>query len=687
MGKACSKIIGYAFLFLNFQIGFAQADSTILLGETIVKGFETNQSILKTGASVSKIVQRDIERFDNTTPLEVLNTQAGVRLEERSPGSYRLAIRGSSLRSPFGVRNVKVYWNNIPITDGNGQSYFNQLDINSIGSIEILKGPSGSIYGAGIGGVLNLQTKNAVAGNAVSTGMHIGSFNTLNSFLSYQNGTSKNNLFLNFSTNKTDGYRENSAMNRQTLNLSNTFFLKKHSLSVFGLLSDLDYLTPGGLTLAQMEANPKSARPKTAATPGALEQKAGIHQKIAVLGASDTWSLGQSFELTSSVFYTANALQNPFITNYEQRNEQTAGYRLVLSKSIDNLKFWIGSEGLKTNSSFEVYDNNFGQKSKQRYTDKINSGQNSVFFQGQWSLPFEFVLTSGFSLNSQKYNFERVPTLPSVAKIDISDEPVVPFSPRVSLLKGLGKSTSVFVNLSSGFSSPTAQELVASVQNAPNFELLKAEKGFNKEIGLRHRTNSFWNTELVFFLQNIKNGLVRNLTATGNEYFLNTGEILQNGIEFSNTMALQKTNETEFIKEANVSLNVVYNDFSYQKFISGASDFGGKELPGVSKYNGFLKIDLKQQEGFFLNFDLNYLSKMPLNDLNSVYAEEAFLSQLRLGFMRSIRKIDFKIYAGVDNLLNEKYSAGFDFNAFGNRFYNPSPPRNFNGGLKLDFKF
>ena len=687
MGKAFGKIIGYAFLFLNFHIGFAQADSTVLLGETIVKGFETNQSILKTGASVSKIVLKDIERFSNTTPLEVLNTQAGVRLEERSPGSFRLVIRGSSLRSPFGVRNVKVYWNGIPISDGNGQSYFNQLDINSVGSIEILKGPSGSIYGAGIGGVLNLQTKNAVAGNAVSTGLHVGSFNTLNSFLSYQNGNSKNNLFLNFSTNKTDGYRENSAMNRQTLNLSNTFFLKKHSLSVFGLLSDLGYLTPGGLTLAQMEANPKSARPKTPATPGALEQKAGIHQKIGIIGASDSWNMGQGFELNSAVFFTANALHNPFITNYEQRNEQTAGYRLVLSKSVQNLKFWVGSEGLRTASSFEVYDNNLGEKGKQRYTDNINSGQNSVFLQGQWSLPYAFVLTSGFSLNTQKYDFERMPILPSVAKIDISDKPAVPFSPRVSLLKGFGKNTSVFVNLSSGFSSPTAQELVSTVQNSPNFQLLNAEKGLNKELGFKHISNTFWNSELVFFQQNIRNGLVRNLLANGNEYFLNTGEILQNGIEFSNLFILQKVNETKFIRAANLGLNFVYNEFSYKKFMSGATDFGGKELPGVPKNNLFLKLDVEQHSGFFFNFDLNYLSKIPLNDLNSVYAEEAFLSQARLGFIKSIRKLEFRIYAGIDNLLNEKYSAGYDFNAFGNRFYNPSPPRNYNGGIKLDFKF
>jgi iron complex outermembrane receptor protein len=100
-----------------------------------------------------------------------------------------------------------------------------------------------------------------------------------------------------------------------------------------------------------------------------------------------------------------------------------------------------------------------------------------------------------------------------------------------------------------------------------------------------------------------------------------------------------------------------------------------------------LKFDVEQHKGFFFNFDLNYLSKIPLNDLNSVYAEEAFLSQARLGFVKSIRKLEFRIYAGVDNLLNEKYSAGYDFNAFGNRFYNPSPPRNYNGGLKLDFRF
>ena len=60
-------------------------------------------------------------------------------MDERSPGSYRLNIRGSSLRSPFGVRNVKIYYDGIPFTDPGGNTYLNQLGFYNIQSVEILK--------------------------------------------------------------------------------------------------------------------------------------------------------------------------------------------------------------------------------------------------------------------------------------------------------------------------------------------------------------------------------------------------------------------------------------------------------------------------------------------------------------------------------------------------------------------
>ena len=133
-------------------------DSAKILEAVVVRGYEQNRRLLEISAPVSVIGKPQLERFSNTSLLPAINTAAGVRMEERSPGSYRLNIRGSSLRSPFGVRNVKVYWNNIPFTDAGGNTYLNQLSFQNVNSIEIIKGPASSIYGAGTGGAVILKS-------------------------------------------------------------------------------------------------------------------------------------------------------------------------------------------------------------------------------------------------------------------------------------------------------------------------------------------------------------------------------------------------------------------------------------------------------------------------------------------------------------------------------------------------
>jgi iron complex outermembrane receptor protein len=39
----------------------------------------------------------------------------------------------------------------------------------------------------------------------------------------------------------------------------------------------------------------------------------------------------------------------------------------------------------------------------------------------------------------------------------------------------------------------------------------------------------------------------------------------------------------------------------------------------------------------------------------------------------------------VDNLLNQYYNLGADLDAVGNRFYNPSPLRNYYAGFNVKF--
>jgi iron complex outermembrane receptor protein len=146
---------GYERLEQTFQAGeytVALVPSVLNLAAVTVSAFESERPLIQQAASISRLSERDLFRFNENSPVQAFNQKAGIRIEERAPASYRISIRGSSLRSPFGVRNVKVYWNEVPFTSPDGTTALNLLDLSNIKTAEVIKGPSGSVYGAGNGG-------------------------------------------------------------------------------------------------------------------------------------------------------------------------------------------------------------------------------------------------------------------------------------------------------------------------------------------------------------------------------------------------------------------------------------------------------------------------------------------------------------------------------------------------------
>src|SRR3984885_13359869 len=94
-----------------------------LLQEVVVSAYEQNRRLADVSAAVGVITTAEWNRYSRMSIVPAINSIPGVRMEERSPGSYRLSFRGSTLRSPFGVRNVKVYLDGIPFTDPGGNTY------------------------------------------------------------------------------------------------------------------------------------------------------------------------------------------------------------------------------------------------------------------------------------------------------------------------------------------------------------------------------------------------------------------------------------------------------------------------------------------------------------------------------------------------------------------------------------
>jgi iron complex outermembrane receptor protein len=165
------------------------------LEDVIVKAYGGNKRLKDVAAPINYLNRNSIERFNNQSVVQAVNSLPGVRMEERSPGSFRFNIRGSGLRSPFGVRNVKVYFNDIPVTDPGGQTYLNQFGSYNYNSIEIIKGPASSLYGAGTGGAILIESSNRNEEKNITAEYTYGSYNAHNLNVAFTTGGKSNNKF------------------------------------------------------------------------------------------------------------------------------------------------------------------------------------------------------------------------------------------------------------------------------------------------------------------------------------------------------------------------------------------------------------------------------------------------------------------------------------------------------------
>src|SRR5690554_4311897 len=255
-----TNFFSIAFCITFFPMLYGQETDTIYrsqereLDPIEIMAYFNQQPILGLTASAQSITSSTIEMQQTTTLLPALNTVTGIRMEERSPGSYRLAMRGSLIRSPFGIRNVKIYIDEFPLTDAGGNTYLNLIDPASIYSIHVLKGPDGSLYGANSGGVIRLQPKGFnVKKNQGSLLLNGGSFGLFQEQLSVQRKVNEQYSFsVDQSFTRSDRYRENSGLNKLTFQTTHKWkYSKNNELRFLGLYSDLQYQTPGGLTRSE----------------------------------------------------------------------------------------------------------------------------------------------------------------------------------------------------------------------------------------------------------------------------------------------------------------------------------------------------------------------------------------------------------------------------------------------------
>jgi iron complex outermembrane receptor protein len=671
-----SRFFSFVCMLLFAQLSFAQDTDSVnnRLATVEVKAYGQLRKLRDVPAAVGFVDRQSFERFGSASVVMAVNTVPGVRMEERSPGSYRFSIRGSSLRAPFGVRNVKVYYNDIPFTDPGGQTYLNGLGSYNFGSMEILKGPGSSLYGAGTGGVLLIESMTGGEEPGLLAEYTSGSFGLRNMYASVTAGTPEHVNRVGFQHQVSEGYRFHSALQRDVLTWTGNHRLSENqSLKTTFLYSHHWYETPGALTKAEFERDPRLSRPAGGGFPGAEAARAAITQKTFVAGISYTNQFTAAFSNQSVAYGAFTELRNPAIRNYGRSTEPHAGGRTSFHYKKEftgaALVLTLGGEWQQGFTTSTVFKNREGNADTLQTEDEIRIRQSFLFLQsnltfGRWEL------TAGASLNGSLLRFRRAfpAPLPELRRT-LNDQ----ITPRVAIAHRFSAIT-LYASLSKGFSPPSATELLPT-GSAINLTL-DAETGTNYDVGARGSFSGRFTYDVNAFYFGLKNTIVQRRDAGGGEFFINAGRTVQRGIESSFAYALYFRNP--FLRSANFWLNHTYHDFRYKDFKQLANDFSGKALPGVAPHTIVSGMDLSSRKGLAFTFTYYQSSQIALNDANTDYAAPYRLLGTRLSFAPVWQgRTSIQLAIGADNLLDQRFSLGNDVNAFGGRYYNAAPRRNY----------
>lgn len=658
---------------------FAQApqDTVRLLGEITVEAYQANRDPVNIPASIGVVQTEEFNRFSTTSLLPAFNMLPGIRMEERSPGSYRFSIRGSLLRSPFGVRNVKFYWNGLPFTDGGGNTYLNLIDLYGLSDAEVIKGPAGSLYGAGTGGAVLVRSP-IPSETAIGLVSQYGSYGALRIGADVSAYTGNTASRIQFVRQQADGYREQSGMWRNAFQGDIVYTLEPTTLVQITVLStDIYYQTPGGLTESQYLADPQQARPASPAGPGAVEQKASVTNRTTLTGITIEHQWSNAWSSTLGIVFSRSQFENAAIRNFEVRDEKNGGARLTTTferkTETRAARVVVGAEYQRLESPITVTDNTGGTPGAQLISnDQVTSSQGLAFLQGEVEWQSGWQAVAGMSVNFVHYTDVRSAPLPAFNNSRAFSPQVMP---RIAFLRKVSPSVNLFVSASRGFSPPTVAELIPStgIYNAG----LSPESGWSYEAGVSGMLKENLSYHLAVYDFRLTNAIVLQRDSSGADYYVNAGDTRQQGVEGS---ASWMKSWPRFTRNLKLTLGFTYSHFRFGNYIHDGNDYSGNPLTGVPPWALAFGADIGFRNGMYARLTGNYADRIPLNDASTDFASDYFLLGIRAG-IRLNGALPVDIYAGADNVLNQSYSLGNDLNAAGKRYFNPAPPANFYAGL------
>ncbi len=667
------------------------ASSPDKLEELIVRSSRVEKSLLKLPSAVAIVNKDDIQLGRQQLGLdESLNRVPGLFSQNRYnfAQDLRIAIRGFGARANFGIRGIKIFVDGIPSTLADGQSGIDDVDLGSAQRMEVIRGPSSSLYGSASGGVISLFTEDGPARPFAETRFTIGEFNQQKYQFKVGGQYDRLNYLVNASYLTMDGYRDNSELEHTLLNSKFRYDIDDSS-SLTVIVNAVDSPTAndaGGITAADIAADPRQAQARN------LSSNAGEEFDQQKIGFIYSKSFTENHQLTLRNYYLWKDFQTflpigthiPFVpddgvvefgrfffgggaqytyTNswFGRPNRFTVGFDIDIQK--DDRQRFLNNAGIKGLLSF----------------DQLEKAESyGFYFRNEFAIldTLEFTFGGRYDMLDLSVKDRFLANADQSSKLDFDE-----FSPTLGLVWSPIPELHLYANYATSFETPTFTELAGPARNTSfntdlgGFNNVKAQTADSFEVGIKGNPYDRLFFDLAAYIMQVDDE-ISNVSTIGSRGVFSNADTDRKGLEASVVV--------DIIDGLKLTAAYTYADFEFDKFATNNA-LEGNNLPGLPDNQFYAELAYTRDSGLYIVWDVLYVDKFFVNNANTTINKSSTVANLRAGYRGQIGNWAISPYLGLNNLFDENYNANVRINGFGGRLFEPAPDLNAYAGLTIRY--
>lgn len=593
----------------------------------------------------------------------------------------RIAVRGFGSRSSFGVRSVRILRDGMPLTNADGQTPLDYLDLETIGRIEVIRGTAASLYGNASGGVIDIRSADAPTdGFAAQLRSEGGSYET-SRFTGLVGGTFNNGSYqANVGHTSTNSYREYSAQRltngyaRALYSTGGTHF----ELQAMGI-DEPTAQNPGALTAAQADSAPWMA------DPAQVRKKARKEVSMVQTGLSASHALLGTGELSAQLYGGGRSLYNPltFAIVKLERSQWGGGARATAPlrlfgidnrasigldvQGVSDHRFnWANCNGVASPTAVCTdLGNEQGARSLDQQ-EKVSSV--GPYLRDEVTFGERYTVSAGIRADYVKFEVDDNFPVSLSNPDDSGQRTLHAWSPMVGFVDKFSPLHSAYANISRAFETPTTTELGNQANGSGGFNPdLQPQLSTTYEIGLKGIVFSRVQYDLAGFDTEVHDELIPFEVPSGNgrTYYRNAGQTRREGLE-----AALQTDVDAFT----IAASYTYSHFHFRDYVVDSSNYAGNTIPGIPVHQ--LQASATYHYGnLFATIEGQGKSKQYVDDRNSAQAAGYAIMNLRAGGTALFGRPWLAPSIGLQNVFDKHYIASVAINAAAGKYYETSPGR------------